>query len=86
MANLRRLHVHGKAPLGSHISATETHRLIARLLVERFTRGQIAKELGLKRPILELHTGAITVRNALKIRRLYRLRMMGEGPQNGAHA
>lgn len=79
-ASLRGLHARGKLPLGATMSAVETHRLIAKLLIERFTRGQIARAIGLKRPILEFHTDVITVRNALKVRRLYRLRVLGEGP------
>lgn len=48
--------------------------------IEHFTTYQIAEALGLKRPRLELHTEAVTFRTQLKIRRLYRLRMLGEGP------
>lgn len=78
MAQVRRQHAKGQTPLGAHVSAVETRQLINRMLLERFTRGQIARLLGLKRPRLELHTDVITFRNALKVRRLYRLRVNGD--------
>jgi hypothetical protein len=79
-AHLRTQHAKGLIPLGAKISATEAHRRIKQLLVERFSRAEIARRLGLKQPKLRLHTDFITVRNVLKIRRLYRLTMLTEGP------
>lgn len=77
-ANLRWLHRVGKQPLGAKVSAVDTARRIRQLLIERMTKASIAKELGLKRPILELHTGPnarVTLRTALLIKRLHRLKM-----------
>lgn len=79
-ANLRAQHAKGRTPLGARVSAAEAQRRIKQLLVERFTRAEIARRIGLKRPKLRLHTSVITVRNVLKIRRLYRLTMLNEGP------
>lgn len=82
-ADLRRQHRQGIQPLGAHVSAIEASRRIRLLLTERFRKGEIARQLGLKRPILELHTDVITLRNHLKIRRLYRLAILEgqDGPE-----
>lgn len=77
-AALRRLRAHGKTPLGAYVSGKEAQRRIAQLLIERFTKAEIARRLGLKTTKLQLHTEVITVRNLLKVRRLYRLSL--EGP------
>lgn len=65
----------GRVPLGSRTDARETWRLITHMEREGFSRTDIARLLGLKRPILELHHVLVTVRNALKIRRLVRLKL-----------
>lgn len=80
IAQLRRQHATGHTPLGAHVSGVEVRRRIQQLLIERFTRAEIARRLGLKRGRLELHTDRVTLRNVLKVRRLYRLAMGGEGP------
>lgn len=49
-----------------------------RQLCEEFGEAEVAALLGLKRPRVELHTRCgpwILVRNALKLKRLYRLRV-----------
>lgn len=80
-ASLRLIHARGRIPLGAHVSAAETWRLIEKLLIERFTRAEIARQLGLKRGRLELHTDVVTFRNQLSVRRFYRQRVLGEGPE-----
>lgn len=80
MTHLRTMKAKGLTPMGAHVPASETWRLIERLLIERFKKADIARELGLKRGRLELHTEAVTFRNKLLMRRLYRRRMLGEGP------
>ena len=75
IAQLRRAHLYGHPPLGVRIPATATARRIRSLLGEGVKRAAIARRLGLKYPILQLHTGpgqCVTWRNALKIERLYR--------------
>lgn len=63
---------HGRRPLGARISAVETWRRIRQLKAERLTQAEIARRLGLKRPLLQLDTDVVTLRNAIKIRRLHR--------------
>lgn len=54
------------------ISAKETWRRIRQLKPEFGTYGQIAYRLGLKRPILEFGPSAVTIRTAIRVRRLHR--------------
>lgn len=68
----------GRFRLGARMDATTAWARIRRLRSEA-TKGQIAQAIGLKRPILELHTDRITVRNHLKIQRLARL-WLSDGP------
>lgn len=81
IAHLRRQHAYGRTPLGAHVDAKEAWRLIRKLKIERFENRDIAKAFGLKRPRLELHTDAITFRNLLKVRRLYRTTLCGDANQ-----
>lgn len=76
-AHLRALQVHGREPFGRRIRSPLTAAHLRQLL-EELTPAQVAALLGLKRPRVELHTRSgpwITVRNALKVKRLYRLRV-----------
>jgi hypothetical protein len=62
--------------MGILVPAGETARRIQQLLIERVTKGQIARALGYRWPILRLHTkpgGWVTLRTALRIKRLHRL-------------
>lgn len=68
---------HAKTPpLGGLVPAFETAIRLRQLQTEGFKKRDIARLLGLRRPILELHTepGAeLRLRTALKIRRLARI-------------
>lgn len=76
-AALRLLRMHGKTPLGSHVSAIEAQRRIKQLLIERFTKAEIARRLGLKQGRLKVHD-RMTLRKLLKLRRLQRAVLLGE--------
>lgn len=69
----------GRPMPGAKVDAKETWKLIHRLMAERFTKAMIARALGLRGKSLKLHPDRVTVRNALKVRRLFRQRM-GEPP------
>lgn len=71
----RRLQAYGHPPLGRRIPATATTRRLRSLLTDGVSRADIARALGLRWPRLQLHTGRggwVTLRNALKVARLYR--------------
>lgn len=73
---LRRLHCYGQHPLGSLVPAFETAQRLRQLRIEGFTKAQIARLLGLRRPIVELHTEPdqqIRLKTALKVRRIARI-------------
>ena len=78
VAHLRGQHARGECPLGAHVSAVDTWRLIHRMKIEHYTQAMIAKALGLKQGRLTFHTTAVTLRTQLKVRRLYRLRMLDD--------
>lgn len=78
-SKLRATHRRGLKPLGSVISAKEAQRKVKALLIERFTRAEIARRLGLKSAKLRLHPDAITVAKAVRINRLHAA-VMAEGP------
>lgn len=80
IGHLRGLQRRGKSALGQYVSAKATQQRIQQLLQERFTKGEIARCLGLKRRILEVHPDVVRVKTALRIRLLWRERMTGEGP------
>jgi hypothetical protein len=79
-AALRRRKLEGRPILGSHVDAKPAWRWIAALRVERYTNSRIAQLLGLKAPELQLHTERITLKNLLKVHRLYRLLVREDGP------
>ena len=56
---------------GTIVDARRTWRLIDELLGEGFTKAELARRLGFKRPVLQLRTDRILARNALRVRRLY---------------
>lgn len=68
-------HRKGLPLMGAKVDAAETWKLIRRLQAERFTKAMIARALGLRGKSLKLDADRVTVRNALKVRRLFRQRM-----------
>jgi hypothetical protein len=88
-ARLRSRHARGLPILGALVSASETWRRIRQLRPELDTQGEIARRLGLKRPIVELHTGPdakTTMRTLLRVKRLHRLILTGGLPESdGSH-
>jgi len=79
MANLRTLKAKGRPPLGARISATEARKRIAQLKAEKISGRAVNRLSGLKSHALVVHS-AITLRKLLRIRRIYRFYMTGEGP------
>lgn len=67
-----RLKAQGKQPLGALVDAKITWKQIKALRIEGFSYAEIARRLGLRWPVLQLHHDKITIRNWLKIRRLAR--------------
>lgn len=80
IAHLRQLHAVGRKPLGALLSGAEAQRYIKALRIERFSRAEIARRLGLKSPKLRLDTPRLRYRSVLRLRRLYR-ENMAEGEQ-----
>lgn len=77
VASLRILQAYGEQPLGARIRSPETAHML-RALREEFTDAELAHLLGYRRPRVELHARCgqwILVRNACKLKRLYRLRI-----------
>lgn len=67
----------GTPPLGRHIPAMSTWRLIRQLLSE-FTKADVAQAISasqLPDPRLRVHPKTVTVRTYLRVHRLYRTRM-----------
>lgn len=56
---------------GALVPAGPTWRRINRLLEEGFTRAEIARRLGYKRPALQLRKDFVTAKNAAAVERLY---------------
>lgn len=86
IAQLRRLRIYGRQPLGICVPAGETARRVQQLLIERVTKGQIARALGYRWPRLRVHTKPgewVTLRTALRIKRLHRL-WLGDGVDHPA--
>lgn len=80
ISRLRLRTLHGHPILGRRIPSTDTAKRLKQLLIEKVTRGQIARALGCHIPILRLHTQPgqwITLKNALKMKRLHRLWLGG---------
>lgn len=57
---------------GQRINAYRTKHLIRSLLGEDYTSADLARRLGLRSERLQFHHASITVRNALKVRSLWR--------------
>lgn len=55
-----------------HGEARPTWERIEWLLAEGFSKARIARELGMKRPALQLNRHRVTVRNAAKVEALWR--------------
>jgi hypothetical protein len=71
---LRQGHRAGRRPLGALVPAREAARLVQRLLVERFTRCQLAAHAGLERHAVPVTAGQVVRwRTVLRIRRAWRL-------------
>lgn len=73
---LRRLHRLHRVPLGTIVSAVATWRRIRALQAERVTRAEISRRLGLRRSGLRLHPDRVTLKTALKLRRICRALLM----------
>lgn len=77
---------HGKPRLGSLVDAKPAWKHIESLRIEGLSYGAIALRLGLRWPMLQLCTDQITLRNYLKVRRLYRTLMTEDSaPPDAAH-
>lgn len=77
-------HQRGRPLLGTLVPAADAARKVRQLQIEGITKAAIARALGLKHPILQLHTGPdakATRRLVLKIQRFWRLKM-AEGPNS----
>lgn len=61
----------GKLPLGCRVNARATHRLIGAMLKAGYRKCQIARFLGLKRPILEVHPVTVTIETQARIQAAY---------------
>lgn len=70
----------GKQRLGAIISPSEAMKRVKQMKAERISGRAINRQNGLKDHALVLHPSGITVRKLLRIRRIYRLHMTGEGP------
>ena len=87
-STLRATHRKGLTPLGSLVSAKAARKKVNALLIERFTRAEIARRLGLRSAKLRLSPDAITARKAIQIHKLHAA-VMAEGPDvplNECHA
>jgi DNA-binding CsgD family transcriptional regulator len=60
------------------ISARPTWHKILKLLREGFSKAELARRLGYKRPALQLNRRKITAANAARVDRFYRLIMAGD--------
>lgn len=74
---LRRKHQRGLPPLGAKISAVETWRKIRQLKADRLSQAEIARRLGYRFTGRLFGRRFITLRNALKVRRLCRALLIG---------
>jgi hypothetical protein len=83
-SQLRATHRRGLTPLGSRISPKAARKKVTALLVERFTRAEIARRLGIKSAKLRLAPDAITARKAIRIHQLHAA-VMAEGPDVPLH-
>ena len=76
MRQLRGWRVRGRHPLGARIPAAVTWKRLRQMIPEFGSEAEIARRLGLQKPELQLHRRLVTVRNALKVARLWRLTML----------
>jgi hypothetical protein len=58
--------------LGAHVNGYRTRHLLLCLFKEGYTRTQLARLLGLRTRQIRLHHEGVTVKNAVKVRALYR--------------
>lgn len=70
----------GRQRLGCIIPAAEARKRVNQMKSEKISGRAINRQNGLKDHALVLHPSGITVRKLLRIRRIYRLHMTGEGP------
>jgi hypothetical protein len=59
------------------VPAGGTWRKIDSLLAEGFSRAELARRLGLSRPVLQYRRRAVTARTEARVERLYRTIMVG---------
>lgn len=73
-SQVRRLHARDRVPMGAYVPASEAARAIARLLIERYSKRQVARLAGLERRTLVLSTDQrVRLRTLLKVRRVTRM-------------
>ena len=77
---LRGQHVRGQIPLGARVPAAGLWKRVKSLQVEAFTKAEIARRLGLKRPILEWHPVTVTRKTEQRLEQFYQ-QVMAEGPE-----
>ncbi len=65
-----------KRLLGQRVPAAPAWRLVAALIREGFTRGQIAQLMGCRRPILELNPETVELASLAKLKQIYRVRYL----------
>lgn len=78
--NLRKAKAKGYRPLGHRTAAGRTWRRIRSLLAEQFSKAELARRLGLKKPALQVHPRLVTVKTQTRIEALYQA-VMAEGPE-----
>jgi hypothetical protein len=71
MRSYRAAYRAGRLPLGAHVDASEADGLVQALLEERFTKRELARRLGKKRPGLQFRHSRVTMRTVLALRWLY---------------
>jgi hypothetical protein len=85
LTDWRRARKAGRVPLGALVPAVEAHRIIKVLRAEWQTKAALARDLGRHHDLARLsQQDMITVRMLLRIRYLYRVRMLEPGPDGAA--
>lgn len=87
-ATLRRQHATGRLPFGTLVPATDTAKRIRQLLIERMTKADLTRQLGLQDRAFRVHTEPgqwIRLRTVLRIARIYRLAMAENIDPNRTH-
>lgn len=79
-SQLRKQHTRGQHAPGERIPARSTWRLLESLRKAGYTKAQIARFLGLKRPILDVHPTVVERGTALRIQAVYE-QAMAEGSE-----